>query len=84
MPPLDDLFIFSTSALTAEADPHSGQLLNHGVAICPPPHKRNCPLWAVKMLIVKVFKRIPAENHFKSIGPLIDFGNFTDALVSLP
>lgn len=38
----------------------------------------------IKMLIVKSLKRIHAENHFKSIGPLIDFGNFTTALVSLP
>lgn len=38
----------------------------------------------IKMLIVKVLKHIHAENHFKSIGPLIDFGYFTDALDSLP
>lgn len=30
----------------------------------------------IKRLVVKSLKRVPAENHFKSIGPLIDLGNF--------
>lgn len=50
----------------------------------PASSQAELPFMEIKMLIVKSLKRIHAENHFKSIGPLIDFGNFTTALVSLP